>query len=216
MEGCAKGEAQSINSSLSALGRVIKSLGAKNNSMRKGSSFAGHVPYRDATLTMLLRDSFGGKSCTSVVINVAGEFSHAEESLCSLRFGERMSVVRNAPTVVVDGDAGDNAQHLRGALKRAREELAAMAAEGHAGGFVKGAPKSEVKSLADGMRKLAETDREVRECVEQIAERRSGGLSTSALAGMSTHTTTTVTPLPPPSLDRHSVSKAPLITNRRP
>ena len=37
--------------------RVIKALGA-----RKGE----HVPYRDAVLTMLLRDSFGGKSCTSV------------------------------------------------------------------------------------------------------------------------------------------------------
>jgi hypothetical protein len=36
---------------------------------------------------------------------VAGESSHAEESLCSLRFGERMAVVRNSPTVVVDSDA---------------------------------------------------------------------------------------------------------------
>ena len=62
VEGSAKSEAQSINSSLSALGRVIKSLGAKQ----------GHVPYRDTALTMLLRDSFGGKSCTSVVISVVG------------------------------------------------------------------------------------------------------------------------------------------------
>ena len=51
------GQATSINTSLTALGRVIKALGA-----RKGE----HVPYRDAVLTMLLRDSFGGKSCTSV------------------------------------------------------------------------------------------------------------------------------------------------------
>ena len=50
-------QATSINTSLTALGRVIKALGA-----RKGE----HVPYRDAVLTMLLRDSFGGKSCTSV------------------------------------------------------------------------------------------------------------------------------------------------------
>ena len=51
------GQATSINTSLTALGRVIKALGA-----RKGE----HVPYRDAVLTMLLRDSFGGKACTSV------------------------------------------------------------------------------------------------------------------------------------------------------
>ena len=54
-EGDAFTEAQSINSSLSALGRVIKSLGTARG---KGGA---HVPYRDATLTMLLRDSFGGK-----------------------------------------------------------------------------------------------------------------------------------------------------------
>ena len=65
---------------------------------------SGHVPYRDASLTMLLRDSFGGGSCTSVVINVAGETTHVDETACSLRFGERMSVVRNEPTRVL-GDA---------------------------------------------------------------------------------------------------------------
>ena len=54
---CCLWQATSINTSLTALGRVIKALGA-----RKGE----HVPYRDAVLTMLLRDSFGGKSCTSV------------------------------------------------------------------------------------------------------------------------------------------------------
>eukprot|EP00605_Chrysophyceae_sp_TOSAG23-4_P001683 GSChrysophyteH1.ASY1.ANO1.1849.1 assembled CDS len=89
------GEAQAINTSLSSLGRVIKALGMRGQ----------HVPYRDSVLTMLLRDSFGGKSCTSVVINVAGEPEHDEESICSLKFGERMSVVRNSPTKVIDSDA---------------------------------------------------------------------------------------------------------------
>ena len=102
-EDAAMYEAQSINTSLSALGRVIKSIGA---AQRNGPS--QHVPYRDAALTMLLRDSFGGKSCTSVVINVAGEQDHAEESICSLKFGERMSVVRNSPTVVTDSDSDDS------------------------------------------------------------------------------------------------------------
>ena len=48
--------------SLTALGRVIEALG-KNSK---------HVPYRDSTLTMLLRGSFAGRSSTSVVISVAG------------------------------------------------------------------------------------------------------------------------------------------------
>lgn len=145
------------------------------------------MPYRDAALTMLLRDSFGGKSCTSVVINVAGEAGHAEETICSLRFGERMSVVRNAPTVVVvnGDDAADAATEpdtVQSALQLARRELEDMRAHGLGGGFVPGAPKSEVKSLAEGMRKLSETDREIKQLVERIAEVRGGGEGNHATA----------------------------------
>lgn len=171
-EGDAMAEALSINSSLSALGRVIKSLGARGGKQ--------HVPYRDAALTMLLRDSFGGKSCTSVVINVAAESEHAEESICSLKFGERMSVVRNSPTVVVDSDAGDEAQLAR-VLDVTKKELAQMVADGLGGGFVDGAPNSEKLSLAENMRKLAEAEREVRDCITQITEARSSGATTAPL-----------------------------------
>eukprot|EP01050_Picozoa_sp_SAG11_P017970 SAG11_NODE_2651_length_3125_cov_2.178453_3_plen_255_part_00 len=94
VEGSAKAEAVSINGSLSALGRVIKALGGKRG---------GHVPYRDAPLTMLLRDSLGGKSCTTVVINVAAEAEHREETVCSLRFGQRMV---SDPTIEPGGRRG--------------------------------------------------------------------------------------------------------------
>jgi hypothetical protein len=40
------------------LGKVIKALGSK----------AAHVPWRDSTLTMLLRAAFGGRSRTAVVV----------------------------------------------------------------------------------------------------------------------------------------------------
>ena len=52
-----------INSSLTSLGKVIKELG---DGVR-------HISYRDTVLTMLLKSSFGGRSATSVVINVAGD-----------------------------------------------------------------------------------------------------------------------------------------------
>ena len=52
-----------INSSLTSLGKVIKELG---DGVR-------HISYRDSVLTMLLKSSFGGRSATSVVINVAGD-----------------------------------------------------------------------------------------------------------------------------------------------
>ena len=61
-------EASSINQSLTALGRVVKELNERS----------AHVSYRDSALTMLLRASFDGPSCTSVVVNVSGAAEHAE------------------------------------------------------------------------------------------------------------------------------------------
>ena len=169
-EGEGKAEAMSINGSLTALGRVIKALGEQN----------AHVPYRDAALTMLLRDSFGGKSCTSVVINVAGEEEHAEETICSLKFGERMAIVRNSPTVVVDGDAMDPTQ-LQAVVEQVRRELAQLTADGQAGGFVEDAPEYEKRMLKENMAKLEEEERQLQDCIAQIAEARSSGASTASL-----------------------------------
>ncbi len=192
-EGDAKREAQAINGSLSALGRVVRALGeirADKERSKTSSPTAAfrstnktkphrHVPYRDASLTMLLRDAFGGGSRTSVVINVAGEAVHADETACSLRFGERMAVVRNAPVRVL-GDANERAYHagvgssarvaassaarderlarLRRELASATAELASLARRGDAGGFVKGGPVTEVRSLRLGMEKLEAAD----------------------------------------------------------
>lgn len=51
-------EAQSINKSLSALADVIGALG--------GAGAARHVPYRNSTLTWLLKHSLGGNAKTYV------------------------------------------------------------------------------------------------------------------------------------------------------
>ena len=71
-----------------------------------------------------------------VVINVAGEAEHAEETCCSLRFGERMSVVRNSPTVVVNSDADTSrtAEWARKQLTAVRAQLGRMEADGLGGG----------------------------------------------------------------------------------
>ena len=183
--GDARDEARAINGSLSALGRVIKTLGERRRRGRTSDAFS-HVPYRDASLTMLLRDAFGGGSCTSVVIAVAGEREHAEETLCSLRFGERMAVVRNEPTRVVGnvsyaGDASVREEapkrflRLRSALASATEELEALALRGDAGGFVEGGPVTEIRSLRSGMERLSALDAESAGLRVQLAEALRGG-----------------------------------------
>lgn len=61
-EGKVLEEAKKINTSLSALGKVINALSEGKKS---------HVPYRDSKLTRLLQESLGGNSITSLVINVS-------------------------------------------------------------------------------------------------------------------------------------------------
>lgn len=81
-------EAQKINGSLTALGLVIKALTDGKSS---------HVPYRDSKLTRLLQDSLGGNARTALIINASPAAYNAEETLSSLRFGQRAKQMKNKP-----------------------------------------------------------------------------------------------------------------------
>lgn len=78
-------QAIGINQSLHVLGKVIHNL-------IQGKS---HVPYLESRLTTLLRGCFGGDCLTRVLVSCRSDNEHAEESLNSLRFGERCSRITN-------------------------------------------------------------------------------------------------------------------------
>ncbi len=61
-EGKVLEEAKKINTSLTALGKVI-------NALSDGKST--HIPYRDSKLTRLLQESLGGNSLTNLIVNVS-------------------------------------------------------------------------------------------------------------------------------------------------
>lgn len=77
-------EAQSINKSLSSLADVISALGQNKNS-------TSHVPYRNSTLTWLLKNSLGGNSKTLMLLALSPMAAHLNESLCSLRFATKVN-----------------------------------------------------------------------------------------------------------------------------
>ncbi|MEW5309683.1 MAG: hypothetical protein WDW38_001552 [Sanguina aurantia] len=94
-------EAAKINSSLSTLGRVIKSLvevQAKN--------VGTHVPYRDSKLTFLLQQSLGGNAKTIMIANVSPSMECSAETLGTLQFVQRAKSIRNMAKVnwVLKGD----------------------------------------------------------------------------------------------------------------
>jgi len=76
-------ETQSINKSLSTLGDVFGALSA-------GSS---HVPYRNSKLTYLLQDCLGGDGKALMFVNLSPTVESSFESLCSLRFAQRVNQV---------------------------------------------------------------------------------------------------------------------------
>nr|XP_055030077.1 kinesin-like protein KIFC3 isoform X3 [Misgurnus anguillicaudatus] len=82
-EGSRLREAQCINKSLSALGDVINALRSKHS----------HVPFRNSRLTYLLQDSLSGDSKTLMMVQVSPLESNINESVCSLKFAQRVRTV---------------------------------------------------------------------------------------------------------------------------
>ncbi|XP_041446201.1 kinesin-like protein KIFC3 isoform X2 [Xenopus laevis] len=82
-------EAQCINRSLSALGDVFSALRSQQ----------GHIPYRNSKLTYLLQEPLSRDGKALLLLQVSPAEKNVSESLCSLRFGDRVRAVElGAPT----------------------------------------------------------------------------------------------------------------------
>jgi kinesin family member 5 len=78
-------EAVYINLGLLALKKCIEALNQGNN----------YVPYQDSKLTMLLSAGLGGNSKTAVIVCSRLESSYLQETVTTLRFGEKCSMIEN-------------------------------------------------------------------------------------------------------------------------
>jgi len=83
-------EAKNINRSLSALGNVINALTDKKYT---------HVPYRDSKLTRVLQESLGGNAKTSLIITCSPSNFNEQETVSTLRFGQRAKMIKNVVKV---------------------------------------------------------------------------------------------------------------------
>ena len=77
-------EANHINRSLSVLGDVIKCLGDS-----KGGAKRTHIPYRNSTLTMVLKDSLGGNAHAVMLTAVSPSSYDYEETVSTLKYADR-------------------------------------------------------------------------------------------------------------------------------
>ncbi|XP_027736171.1 kinesin-like protein KIF27 isoform X5 [Empidonax traillii] len=85
-------ESIQINSGLLALGNVISALG---DPKRKSV----HIPYRDAKITRILKDSLGGNAKTVMITCISPSSLDFDESLNSLKYANRAKNIRNKPVV---------------------------------------------------------------------------------------------------------------------
>eukprot|EP00927_Polykrikos_kofoidii_P003487 TRINITY_DN11386_c0_g1_i2.p1 TRINITY_DN11386_c0_g1~~TRINITY_DN11386_c0_g1_i2.p1 ORF type:complete len:639 (+),score=144.50 TRINITY_DN11386_c0_g1_i2:232-2148(+) len=89
-------EAKNINRSLSALGNVINALTDKKYT---------HVPYRDSKLTRVLQESLGGNAKTSLIITCSPSTFNEQETVSTLRFGQRAKMIKNVVKVNLERSA---------------------------------------------------------------------------------------------------------------
>ncbi|KAF4034346.1 Kinesin motor domain [Phytophthora infestans] len=99
-------EALHINSSLSAVGKVVMSLDPESG--------YNYIPYRDSKLTRLLQNSIGGNCFTTLIATIHPMKEHYEECLGTLQFANRCRSVQNQPRVNhINGTIADKDRRIR-------------------------------------------------------------------------------------------------------
>eukprot|EP00286_Rhodomonas_abbreviata_P022976 CAMPEP_0181293290 /NCGR_PEP_ID=MMETSP1101-20121128/2986_1 /TAXON_ID=46948 /ORGANISM="Rhodomonas abbreviata, Strain Caron Lab Isolate" /LENGTH=603 /DNA_ID=CAMNT_0023397867 /DNA_START=181 /DNA_END=1992 /DNA_ORIENTATION=- len=160
-------EAKNVNTSLSALGRCIQSLGRREK----------FVPFRDSVLTMLMKQSLGGNCFTSVVVTVCEDPAQIQETVSSLSFGRTCSLVKNKAdsSANVIADRGKEVRRLQEALAGVNVELGRLEREGKAGGLNMAHNKATRDMFVDNKQRLDEHSKQLRAVKMSIADMRAAG-----------------------------------------
>nr|XP_019605686.1 PREDICTED: kinesin-like protein KIF27 isoform X3 [Rhinolophus sinicus] len=155
-------ESIQINSGLLALGNVISALGDP----RRRSS---HIPYRDAKITRLLKDSLGGSAKTVMITCVSPSSSDFDESLNSLKYANRARNIRNKPTFNFSPES-DRMDEMEFEIKLLREALQSQQAGSisQTSQIREGTPdKNRILSLEEQIAQLQEECLGYQNCIQE-------------------------------------------------
>ncbi|RHZ11893.1 hypothetical protein DYB31_000971 [Aphanomyces astaci] len=108
-------ETMHINKSLTFLEQVVIALGDHKRE---------HIPYRQTTLTNILKDSLGGNCRTLLIACVWPDESQNDQTLATLKFATRMMRVKTSAVVNVSQEQHVQAKKLTDEIKRLKGELA--------------------------------------------------------------------------------------------
>lgn len=112
-------EAISINTSLMALSKCI--YGISENKWN-------HIPYRESKLTKILQETLAGNGRSVIVITVSPDSCDVDETISSLKFGQRASKIYCSPKLckIDDNDLGNNVFAIDDHKKFLEEENLAL------------------------------------------------------------------------------------------
>ncbi|QDZ22445.1 kinesin [Chloropicon primus] len=133
-------EGASINKSLSALGKCISALADMASGGGTAKRDRLYVPYRESTLTLILRESLGGNSRTGMLATISPSRKNLEETLSTLRFASRTKKIVNKAEVNID-PTKKLVMELREEIKLLKEALRASGGDAP--------PGSQGSALAD-------------------------------------------------------------------
>lgn len=140
-------EGAMINKSLTTLGRVISAL---------SKQAADRIPYRDSTLTWLLKESLGGNAKTTMFAMISPASENYDETMSTLRYAESAKKVMNRAVVNED----KNARIIR-QLRQEIEELRAQLARKDGSSSKEGVNAGLSASLVERESFYAELQKEV-------------------------------------------------------
>ncbi|XP_066470771.1 kinesin-like protein KIF27 isoform X2 [Tiliqua scincoides] len=156
-------ESIQINSGLLALGNVISALG---DPKRKNA----HIPYRDAKITRILKDSLGGNAKTVMITCISPSSSDFDESLNSIKYANRAKNIRNKPVVNYNPD-WDRIDEMELAIKLLREALQNQQISGQTPGNQGSQDLSQdrnrIRSLEEQLSQLQVESFNYRNCIEE-------------------------------------------------
>lgn len=138
--GSVLNEAKYINTSLFYLEMVIVAL------YEKATKGRNHVPYRNSTMTSVLRDSLGGNCKTVMIATINPEQQHTGESLSTCKFAQRVSLIKNRAMINEEADPNVVIRRLKNEMMTLREEISYLKNEAGEGDALTPVELDELKT----------------------------------------------------------------------
>lgn len=120
---CVK-EGKNVKKSVSQLGHLVHAL---TNGLYTGNS--KDTLYRDSRLTHLLREPLGGNAKLTLICTISPENKNIGETLSTLRFGQKVRLIKNDP--VVNEISEDDVNDLSDQIRQLKEELIRAKSDAH-------------------------------------------------------------------------------------